>query len=507
MGNRSLEKRYGRMEQPLAADGRTTDLHKRFYASAARTGDGQVRLLRRAFVLAAGIVFSTADLNAAEFFRPGPSAPSSLPSRGIFPQGKVMHIGGYSPAGTPIKELGGVVPIELASQSGFTVAGPYYASFAGARAMLERAAALGMHVAVQLQVPPSLAFQGDEAKDSLRLRGPRMAVLPEAELRAWVQKDMNQYLNHPVLGTAVSCWAVSPEELRWWMKEELAYEKKFLKAANDFDPQHRPVYMYEPNHRDTNALLKTGPGQGFVLEGAYVHSFGWDVRRALRINWAMDQVTSAAAQDKRVVVPGLQLSQDMPGLSAQDLQSDPGARTRLRRLLRHDVYLAICRGAQGFQVWSLHHSRPKLTTYLELMNGYGEVFRELTSAPLNLQEPILFGERRDDISTSVVKGPAYVRAALKQGKLEAVEGKINIQGDRWPSVRFANIAYENYRVLILVNSSDQSVQVSLAGIPDQARVSVTSGGDAATVSSSMARTKVDLEAFASLVLRISNPGR
>jgi hypothetical protein len=417
-----------------------------------------------------------------------------------------MHIGGYSPVSAPVKQLGGIVPLELAKKSGFTVAGPYYGPFEKSKEMVEHAAALGMHVAAQLQEHPALREDrkaGEQPGDALKRRPAVMATIPEADLRRWVQERMNDYLNNPAPDRALSCWAISPEELRYWYKPELNYEQAFIKAVNDFDPKHRPVYMYEPNNRTTDALLKTGPGQRFVLEGSYVHSIGWDVRRSLRINWAMDQMTGAAAKDKRVVVPGFELSQDMPGFTAKNIEADPAARTRLRRLLRHDVYLAITRGAQGFQVWSLFHSRKNMTTYLDLVNGYGEVFRELTSPPANLQAPVLFGERRQDITLQVVSGPAFISAQPKEGKMEAVEGKIDVKKEQWPSVRLANIAYGDERVLILVNSADAPVRAQMRGIPAESKLATVSGGDAARLGKTDAGVDVALEPFAALVLRAS----
>jgi hypothetical protein len=443
----------------------------------------------------------------ADFFRPGPVAPITLAEQGIFPQGRIMHIGGYSPGSTGVSALKGAVPLELAKAAGFTVAGPYYGPFDKSTATMERAAELGMHVAAQLEVPPALRFSRAEAKDALKLRPTRMTALQEEALRGWVRADMEQFLTNPILNRAVSCWAIAPEELRCWIKPELTYEQAFLKAVYDFDPAHRPAFMYEPNNRTTDRLLLTGPGQGFVLEGAYVRGYGWEVRRSVRINWALDQMTGAAAKDGRVVVPALELSQDIPRLSARDLASDSAARGRLRRLLRHDVYLALARGARGFQVWSLHHSRPKLTTYLELLNGYGEVFRELTARPLNLQEAILFGEHRDDVALEIVQGPATIGIAHGRGsggtELEAVEGKIEVGGQSWPAVRLANIAYGPERLLILVNSAAQPVRARLKGIPAAARLSVLSGGDAAKLAQGDQAPDAVLEPFAALVVRVS----
>jgi len=476
-----------------------------FLLAVASTGVCCGQLLVAGAMLLATTLSTLADemVPVCDFFEPGPVAPATLAAEGIFPQGKTMHIGGYSPSATPVEQLGGIVPLELARQAGFTVAGPYYGPFAGAKPMMERAAALGMKVAARLEVPPALHFSKEVANSALNLRGARMDAIPETELRQWVLEDMSHFLNNAAINRAVSCWAISPEELRWWFKSELRYQQAFVKAVNDFDPQHRPVYMYEPNSRSTDGLLKTGPGQGFVLEGAYVHRYGWDVRRSLRINWAMDQMTGAAAKDHRVVVPGLQLSQDMPGFTAADLKSDPTALAWLHRLLRHDVFLAIVRGAQGFQVWSLHPFRKNLTTYLKLMEGYGKVFRELLP-PTDLQKAILFGQRRKDIAIEVVQGPAAISSAPAHGEeLDAGEGKINIRGETWPSVRLANLAYGDQRVLILVNSAGEAVRIRLLGIPAAACLQTVSGGDVAMVVTQAAGTEVTLEPFAALVLRVS----
>ena len=187
----------------------------------------------------------------------------------------------------------------------------------------------------------------------------------------------------------------------------------------------------------------------------------------------------------------------MPGFTAADLKADPAAGIRLRRLLRHDVFLALARGARGFQVWSLFHSRKGLTTYPELVAAYGEVFREM-APPENLQEAILFGERRDDVTIEVLAGPAFISAPET---LDAVEGKVDVRKDRWPSVRLANLACGNGRVLILVNSAAEPVRVRLGGIPPAAKLALLSGGDAARWERTAAGLEAVLEPFAALVLR------
>jgi hypothetical protein len=87
--------------------------------------------------------------------------------------------------------------------------------------------------------------------------------------------------------------------------------------------------------------------------------------------------------------------------------------------------------------------------------------------------------------------------------MEAVEGKIDVRKGQWPSVRLANIAYGNERVLILVNSAAEQVQVRLKGVPAAARLDTISGGDAAKLETTPAGIVVALEPFAALAMRVS----
>ena len=148
-----------------------------------------------------------------------------------------------------------------------------------------------------------------------------------------------------------------------------------------------------------------------------------------------------------------------------------------------------------------------MTTYPELLKGYGEVFRELTAPPLNLQEAILFGERREDIALEVVEGPASIGITQGRGsggtELEAVEGKIDVGGQRWPAVRLANIAYGHERVLIVVNSATQPVRVRVRGIPAAAGMSVLSGDEAAKVKQGEAGIEMAMEPFAAVVVKVA----
>ena len=65
----------------------------------------------------------------------------------------------------------------------------------------------------------------------------------------------------------------------------------------------------------------------------------------------------------------------------------------------------------------------------------------------------LFGERKDDLTFSVVEGPETLSCAHHNAKTEM------------PSLAIANIAWKNARYVTIVNSSNENVSVIMDGLP------------------------------------------
>lgn len=60
------------------------------------------------------------------------------------------------------------------------------------------------------------------------------------------------------------------------------------------DPRHRPVWMYDPNHRTREGLVATGRYLDIIGKGTYVNGAGYQDDRIWG-RWSMEQETSACA--------------------------------------------------------------------------------------------------------------------------------------------------------------------------------------------------------------------
>ena len=112
----------------------------------------------------------------------------------------------------------------------------------------------------------------------------------------------------------------------------------------------------------------------------------------------------------------------------------------------------------GAVIFSLR-IRPGFTARPDYYEAYAKVTRELRG-PLDLERVFLFSTPRHDLRVTVTEGPARLR--LKDDF-----------GDRlgqdliYPSVNVYNAAIDNERYLILVNSANQPVTVSINNFPKQ----------------------------------------
>ncbi len=156
---------------------------------------------------------------------------ASLPADGIYPQGRRMLYAGYS--GVPARDLA----------NGFSVAGPAYGgNNEDQSAACEKA---GLPHIVQIS-----AFEGNKSGG-----WDAASKIPLDEVRRRVTEAVRR---HAESKFAVM-WAVQPEELRPWRKDEMTYLKVVCEAIRAADPKGRPIFLYNPNHRDGNSLAPIAP--------------------------------------------------------------------------------------------------------------------------------------------------------------------------------------------------------------------------------------------------------
>ncbi|CAK0767532.1 hypothetical protein CCP3SC1AL1_410010 [Gammaproteobacteria bacterium] len=393
-------------------------------------------------------------------FLDGPSVPTNLPENGIYPKGLRMHIGAYAAMENPSINVPGKTNLERLVEGGFTVAGPYYGwDPAKHLVTLKAASKLGLRLAIQLTEPPSIRKQSIDVRDRPAL----MRNLSDAEVRQYFRDWMSTFLNNPEIEPYISSWAAGPEELHPSNREEVHFLEVLADAVHSIDSKRRPIFEYQPNSRTSVGLEKISASLDFIFMGAYTSAIGWSETRGARINWAMEQILGASRTSGQVPMVGLRLSKDLPGFGADDLRAHGELSGRLHALLRHDTWLALARGAKAIQVWSMWEKRPNLSTHREQFDAYASVALELTGKD-DLQTPLLFGDKRTDLSVEILSGPTRIRAHAEDlGDTD--ESYKGMSDGSWSSITLGNFSLRGSRVLVVVNSASEPVQAAIVGMP------------------------------------------
>jgi hypothetical protein len=366
------------------------------------------------------------DKDARSFYQSGITAPAHLPDDGIFPHGRTMAFMGYS--GDPARDLA----------AGFTVAGPVYGD---QLPYLEKCAAQGWPVVAH--VGPRVTFKdGDPAK---------YRPDPHA-LRAEVARQMADLVSRK----NIVWWAIHPEELRPWRADEMLYLETVAAAIRENDPLKRPVFLYNPNHRDAASLTPIARHVDVVGKGAYVNSSGKKRDRAW-VRWGIEQelgAIQAAGRKGSIALLMPELCQD----------PEPGEEKEIPAWVRHDIYLGMASGAQGVNIWSLFKRREVKKTWQIWYDAYSACAKEL-QGPRGLAQVFLFGKRRSDfiITSSSAAGSIELGGSMEPETSSPQESaKRQVPAPIWTS---AEIAYENSRYVFLINSANISASFTLSAWP------------------------------------------
>ena len=130
-----------------------------------------------------------------------------LPADGIYPQGRKLAFMGYS--GDPARDLA----------NGFTVAGPVYGN---QTAYLERCFQNDWPVVAH--IGPRITFKDKD---------PAKYKLDPVTLKEEVEKQVRELAVHK----QIVWWAVHPEELRHWRKDEMQYLTIVCETIRKNDPR------------------------------------------------------------------------------------------------------------------------------------------------------------------------------------------------------------------------------------------------------------------------------
>lgn len=369
---------------------------------------------------------------------------------GIYPQGQQIGYGLYAIAGQnnfdPSKSNH-----QRAVEEGFTLAGPYYDYDWQGLEYIHQAADAGLKFTYQLRTHESL--QGIP----LQQRTSAIAALSDAQIASVAREQVEAVLDDPVANATVARWATTPEEIRYWVAEDLRHQKITVETIRQVETERgiesRPVWSYQANHRTADQLVTTGEGLDIITKGSYLTTRDdRGPQRAGRAIWNYDQILIAAEQLDATPQAIFQLYEDF---------TDPKTGTdavEIERVIRHDVYLSLVKGVTSLNVFSMFENRPNLTTHNEQFEAYGSVASDLTG-PLNLQEVFLAGERRDDLTIRPIDVPeTFAYTDIYNGS------------HLYPTLHAANLAEGDARYVVLVNSTESPMTVEIEGLPSNFEV-------------------------------------
>lgn len=360
----------------------------------------------------------------------------------IIPRGTHMPLGFYS---VDVKDF------QRVKDAGCTFVGPYYGN--SQLKYLEAASQVGLKFLYSIGQFTRFHGGGTDASQ-------KSPPLDLQELRSAVAVQMKPVLENPALNQTVAWWYIKPEELRHWQEEEMAYLAAIANTIRDLDPDDRPVWMYEPNHRSESELAKTGLHLDVIGKGTYVNTGKTNVVDMSSIphvwvRWSIDQELNAIRALKtnvgswercRTPIAVLEMSTDFTTDSQQH---------RIAEYVRHDIYLSLISGAKGVAVWSAAR-RSGFESHDQFFNAYLSTFHELTG-PAGLDQALLLGRRGSQLQLQVINGPPRLRLDI-----EILREACHYE---YPSVAHLDVTYKGTRHLFLVNSAEQSVEVRVSGFP------------------------------------------
>jgi hypothetical protein len=373
-------------------------------------------------VLLLCVLFTAGAAASDHFFAPAIHRGLDLPPDKVYPQGRLFPFGGYS--GIASREAG----------NHFTLHGPAYGD--ANKVLLANAEAQGMRAIYTVGIP--MNFHEKDGQPALDLSAEEIAAEIKRQVEAVVDSDV------------IAWWYLVPEELRSWRPKEMEYLEIAARTIRENDPQGRPVWMYDPGHRTASGLAETAQFLDIVGKGMYTNYSGQKGHRVWN-RWTIEQQREAIARKGR------------PGaiqIAVPEMLQAPGPEeiAKIPAWVRHDVYLALVMGAQGVVPYSLAtRSGFSSSAWQAYYGAYATIAQEVCGKP-GLGEVFLFGERRHDLQVTVTDGEQVVSPTVSSGGItELIE---------YPSVAMANIAFGSERYLVLVNSSEEPVQVCIDGFPE-----------------------------------------
>ena len=381
------------------------------------------------------------------FFAAPAQAPADLPSTELYPKGTMFPFGFYSFGGGSDNKRGELLSEEqryadqdyILKNGCVSFIGPAYELNDSCVADAKRTK-LKVVYSVHSKGVEGLALDGAELTFKELDKLEKEKKEPDWELlKAEVASIVKAVADNP----EIAVWNLAPEELRPWKAMDMKVLQVTADTVRANDPLKRPLALYLPNHYGTAALKKFFPPLDISWRGMYVNYAGKKDSRVWA-RWAIMQQLEAIKDVPNAVCWALPEMFQTPKESA-DVAKIPA-------WVRHDVYSALVEGAKGVLVFSASRRGNFAECRKIYLDEYLKISQELNGEKA-LAQMYLFGERKDDLTFSVVEGPETLSCAHHNAKTEM------------PSLAIANIAWKNARYVTIVNSSNENVSVIMDGLP------------------------------------------
>jgi len=336
----------------------------------------------------------------------------------------------------------------------FTAAGPYYldesnplVDLSAFQSRVDEAESYCLRYMAHM--PPHPEVQNDTTG---AIRPNSISGIPEADIRQHVRTVIDAVNSNPFVPIVptVGAWFVEPEELRWWMPEEMGYLAVVADEIHNYDPHGRPVTMYNANHLSAaNLEWVASYGIDWTVGGLYATQISFDTRGPY-IAERIRRIVSATDASLTTPIPVFELTSDYDPVDLSGLQaalSNVSMAEAIRHVVRHDVYQGLIGGVRGVQIWSGCNCRAGLTTYSEQIESYISVAKDV-NGELALKDVFLQGAPRKDFVVNQLTGPTTVS-----------DGEATI-----PTVGIKDLAYGTSRYVFLVNSSNSPLNIEVSAL-------------------------------------------
>ncbi len=389
----------------------------------------------------AGVAGSSPTASVNAFFDVGTTSQDiKLPADQVFPRGRIFPFTYYSTGGGTLTKRGDLLPeVEKRADQkeildgGATLIGPQYE-------LNDEGVALAREYKKQVVYTICPVVDGKKMIGSKSFDRYHKEPLPRVKIANSIAEQVRAVAGNP----EIAWWNIEPEELRSWRKAEMEYLKLATETIRACDPLKRPIMIYDPGHRNAEALAKLAPYLDFIAKGMYTN---YAKMIDMRV-WARHSTQEAVKARAMVNRPEITV------LALPEMFQDPKNPADLAMIpvwVRHDVYSALVAGAQGVAVFSAS-KRPNFESRQVYLDAYKTVATELTGK-MDLGTMFLFGKRMSDLSFQTISGPENVTLVLNKKDLI------------FPAVDMANIAFNHLRYVVVVNSSGENVNGMVHGLP------------------------------------------